>query len=700
MAGNESADSGGVAVTIDTVAPGVPEAPTLPADSDSGISQGDGITNEARPTFEVSVGPDYFRFYRDGEQISGDYDSGPTYTPAEQSDDSYTYTVRAVDAAGNESGDSGGVGVTIDTAAPGAPEAPVLEADSDSGVLDDDGITNDETPTFEVTVGSDYFRFYRDGGQISGNYESGGSYTAAVQSDDSYTYTVRAVDAAGNESGDSGGVGVTIDTAAPGAPEAPVLEADSDSGVLDDDGITNDETPTFEVTVGSDYFRFYRDGGQISGDYESGPTYTADGQADGEDIAYTVRAVDVAGNESADSGPATVTIDTQCPEVEEDGFARLGQDGNPWQWYPTKYFGISITFSEDVSATVDGQEPQHFHLYNLCAEEPLSLEGVEFSYDPVTNTDTWVFGEDGWDMDPAWYRVTVGAAGVTDVAGNLLDGDSNGTGGDDYGYGQGDDPTNILLRPLGGDVNLDGEVDRDDFAIIEENWGSTDATWPEGDLNLNTVVDFYDYLLWKATVSRSLGCDMIAPWVTLFERLGPDGDPWEWRPTELYQIRITFSEDVSPYLDAGDLLLYNQSTQEYVSLDGVEFTYDSETDTATWDFGGQALPAGWYLVTIDAGGVTDLAGNPLDGNADGTEGDDYEYGDDAGTEDEMLLPILGDLDLDGDVDWDDLMTLLASYECPVLPEEAWENGDIDYSLFVDSDDLSTLLASYNLSLPR
>lgn len=90
---------------------------------------------------------------------------------------------------------------------------PDLQATSDTGTSSDDNITADNTPTFDVSVpvGS-YFRFYRDGVRISGNYEAGTTYTTALQQDGTCYYTIAVVDAAGNVSSQSPPIAVAIDT--------------------------------------------------------------------------------------------------------------------------------------------------------------------------------------------------------------------------------------------------------------------------------------------------------------------------------------------------------------------------------------------------------------------------------------------------------------------------------------------------------
>jgi parallel beta-helix repeat protein len=310
VAGNMAAPSPWLAVTIDTKSPAAPVAPDLQAASDSGISDTDDITNVKTPVFTVAGVP-YFRFSRNGTQISGNYESGTSYTTTAQSDG--TYTVVAVDAAGNVSAPSATLSVTIDTVAPGKPGAPDLQSASDSGRSSTDNNTNLTTPTFTVAA-APYFRFFRNGVQISGNYETGSLYTTPVQTDGTYTYTVAAVDAAGNVSTASSSLSVTIDTVAPAAPSAPDLQATSDSGISNTDSLTSAKNLVFSLTGGTPYFRFYRGDTRLSGSYATGSTYTATSQPDGT-WSYGLSAIDVAGNESAQS-LLSVTIDTAAPSSQ------------------------------------------------------------------------------------------------------------------------------------------------------------------------------------------------------------------------------------------------------------------------------------------------------------------------------------------------------------------------------------------------
>jgi uncharacterized delta-60 repeat protein len=192
---------------------------SLPASSDSGVSNVDHITNLTTPQFAVPALPIgiYYHVFRNGTPISNPYESGATYTASPQSDGTWDYAYVAVDAAGNESALSTPLTVTIDTTAPAAPTAPDLDASADTGGNSADDLTSATSLAFNV-AGSPYFRLYRNGSLASGPYESGAAYALpAVQSPGVWSYALSAVDAAGNESTQSAPLKVTVLSAAPGS---------------------------------------------------------------------------------------------------------------------------------------------------------------------------------------------------------------------------------------------------------------------------------------------------------------------------------------------------------------------------------------------------------------------------------------------------------------------------------------------------
>ncbi|MEW6360387.1 MAG: Ig-like domain-containing protein [Planctomycetota bacterium] len=189
----------------------------LDPSDDTGLSNSDGITSNAQPTYLVTVnkgGTIRIDWNGDGSDdvISAVVRGGTyQYSPdAPFSDGSYAVDLEFTDGADETV--SAGCPTTIDTQAPAAPLAPDLDAASDTGLVDDDNITGDLTPTFHVAGSGPYVRIYRDGSLCSGPWETD-PVTLSVQSFGAHCYTARAVDAAGNESGDSPDLIVTIDRA-------------------------------------------------------------------------------------------------------------------------------------------------------------------------------------------------------------------------------------------------------------------------------------------------------------------------------------------------------------------------------------------------------------------------------------------------------------------------------------------------------
>ena len=364
-----------------------PAAPGLQAASDSGAGNSDRLTADNTPTFDVTGAP-YFRVYRDGQLVSDPLAAGTSFTSAALADGTYSFTVSAVDAGGNETPQSDPTTVTIDTlppaAVPAAPNvtqaggtgygfsvtyfdpgavdaaslgggnvvvsgpggfsqaatlvsvdapgngsprtatyritppggvwsaaadgtytlsagalpardlagnvipaaralgtfavaadslcAPVLLAATDSGTSNSDRITNfnNASPAkalrFSVVgaVPGALVALYADGNPIGSatapnapaGSPPGTTVTVTVPTDGvtvlpdgTHNFTARQRPAGGDYSADSPALQVTILTATPAAPAAPVLEAASDSGFSHGDGLTNQAAPTFDVAA-------------------------------------------------------------------------------------------------------------------------------------------------------------------------------------------------------------------------------------------------------------------------------------------------------------------------------------------------------------------------------------------------------------------------------------------------------------------
>jgi hypothetical protein len=315
-AGNVSAASSVLAVTVDTVAPSAPTISTY--SSDSGIA-GDGITNDNTLTVIGAATAGSTVSIYDGATLLGSAiangTGGWSFTTGALADATHSFTARASDAAGNASAASAALSVTIDTVAPGAPA--IVSFSTDSGTVGD-RITNDNTLTLTGTAAASSTLSIYDGATLLGTTASNGagawSFTTGVLSDATHSLTATATDSAANVSAASAALTVTIDTVAPGAPT--ISSYSTDSAVVGD-GITNDNTLTLVGTAAAGSAISVYDGATLLGTAAANGagawTFTTGALADGAH-SLTATASDVAGN-SAMSGALAVTIDTAAPGV-------------------------------------------------------------------------------------------------------------------------------------------------------------------------------------------------------------------------------------------------------------------------------------------------------------------------------------------------------------------------------------------------
>ncbi|MBD2091003.1 DUF4347 domain-containing protein [Microcoleus sp. FACHB-1515] len=229
-AGNQSTRSPEVEVTLDLTTPTPPAAPDLIADSDTGRSSTDNITNDATPTFTGTGGAigDTVKLYTadsSGNRIeigsSTVSSSGWTVTASSTlTERIHPITATFIDRAGNESNLSNVFNLDLRTTAPVAPSvAPSLSVLSDRGISDVDGITTDTTPTFSGTgTASSTVQVLADAtvlGQAIVNSQGRWIFTpTAPLADGSYSISFQTLDVAGNASAASPATAIVIDTQA------------------------------------------------------------------------------------------------------------------------------------------------------------------------------------------------------------------------------------------------------------------------------------------------------------------------------------------------------------------------------------------------------------------------------------------------------------------------------------------------------
>ena len=327
-------------IVVDTTPPAVLAAPVLESPSDSGRFNNDDDTNITDPIFDVSgVEPEAeLQLFRNGTLVQTLFDVAPVGVNAVvaiqdpgpvKPDGTYTYTVLQTDVAANAAlARSPGLMVTIDTTPPVTPNAPALEASSNTGVIPGDNDTSDNKPVFDVSVVNESWEtveLLRNGSVVNTiplGVAPPANGIVAIQDpgpvpDGVYSYTTILIDVAGNASVASAGTTVTIDTTAPAAPAAPVLDPASDSGVLGDD-ITNVTSPFFDVSniEVNGTVELFRGGVLVNTlNVTAGGTIKIQdpGPVAAGVYVYTAEQIDLADNKSVMSAGVTITIITAAP---------------------------------------------------------------------------------------------------------------------------------------------------------------------------------------------------------------------------------------------------------------------------------------------------------------------------------------------------------------------------------------------------
>ena len=156
---------------------------------------------------------------------------------------------------------------------------------------------------------------------------------------------------------------------------------------------------------------------------------------------------------------------------------------------------------------------------------------------------------------------------------------------------------------------------------------------------------------------------------------------------ELDTLEFTFNEQVN--VAADDLYLYNDSAGgTQVDLSAVTFNYDAASSTGTWDLSGvTGITPGSYSAVLDGTSITDMTSLLLDGDGDGTGGDDYSHN--------VVVAIAGDANLDLKIDVADFNTLVLNFDPSGSSSgNVWSKGNFDGDGDIDITDFTTLVLNF------
>lgn len=365
--------------TPDTSAPSAPGTPTF-----SNVAMNSAIANwtAANDNVEV-VGYDYRLGSGNWEALGNVSSVGLTGLSAATS---YTFQVRARDAANNVGPASSGNFTTTDTSAPTAPGGLTASAPSSTTV-------NLSWTASSDNVAVTGYKIFRSGTQIGTSSTT--SYADNTTSGrTTYSYTVSAYDAAGNNSPQASAVSITTpDTIAPGTPTGLTAAAASPTQVnLSWNGVGD--------TGGSGLagYRIYRNGSHIHS--TTGTTYSDTGVAAGTAYSYTVAAYDNAGNVSGQSNAASVT--TPVP-------LQATINRTSWSWL--YQVGQGHTISSNAVVTASGGAGGYTYSW-----QRVSGDTVATALNPTSNSTGWTRSVPQYHQD----YTSVWRCQVTDSAGNTV----------------------------------------------------------------------------------------------------------------------------------------------------------------------------------------------------------------------------------------------------------------------------------------
>ncbi len=333
-AGNNSAASPAITITVDTTAPeGVKDvAFSDDVGSITGSLGNNGVTDDSKPIISGTADANStIAVFDNGVEIgtaTSDSDGKWSFIPETAlNDGEHTFTFVVTDPLGRISEESAATTLIVDTAAPATATAISVSDDVEggkSGPLINGDITNDNQPTIsgEAEAGSTITLYDGDTviGQVTADAEGKWRFTPETAlAEGEHTLTVKVSDAAGNTSAASSGITITIDSLAPASASDITLndDAGSSKGTLTDGSVTDDNKPTLSGKAEKGSTVTIYDGetaiGTTTADEQGQWQFTPDtALADGEH-SFTVKVTDTAGNTSPASSALTVTVDTLAP---------------------------------------------------------------------------------------------------------------------------------------------------------------------------------------------------------------------------------------------------------------------------------------------------------------------------------------------------------------------------------------------------
>ncbi|MFO1426697.1 MAG: Ig-like domain-containing protein [Steroidobacteraceae bacterium] len=504
VAGNVSANSPVVAITLDSLALSAPTIAMTEA-ADGFINDAEAVSGAGSPvvvtlptgaaandvvhvTLSRSGGGSTTidHTVTAGEALAGSLTvTIPTasFTP----DGSYSVTATITDSGGNTSAASSAVSFTLDRALPAAVSAPNLTTASDSGSSSTDNITSDTTPTFSGTGaanGATVTLYDTDGTTVLGTGTANGagswSVTTTALAAGNHTITARQADAAGNSSAASPSLTVTIDATGPSFGSAVSVNEGFASTTLSPVTLAATDNTTAQASLTVTGASFVSGSGFVAGDVTIGvaggvATVTrAAGAVDKNgSIVVAVTMTDLAGNATtqnvtinvasvndAPSGVNATLLTTQNTALVfgTGSFALTDAKDSPANTLASVIIdtlpvagqltlnGIAVTIGQEVSAA----EIAAGHLVYTPGLNGTGTGYASFTFQVRDNGGT---ANGGVDLDATPNTITIDVAAALTLGGFGANGGLIGTATTDASGGllaAGGDGTGVLTLSLDG----------------------------------------------------------------------------------------------------------------------------------------------------------------------------------------------------------------------------------------------------------
>jgi chitodextrinase len=302
-AANYSGVSSNSFTTVDTAAPSGPGTPTFSSITGSSATASWGAASD-------NVGVTGYEYsFNGGAWTAG---NSPVSLSGLANATTYSFAVRARDAAGNWSGASSNSFTTLDTQAPSAPGTPTFSSITGSSASASWGAASDNVGV----TGYEYS--FNGGGWTAGS--SPVSLTGLGNAT-TYSFAVRARDAAGNWSGASSNSFTTLDTTAPSAPGAPTFSSITGTSATASWGAASDN-------VGVTGYQYRLNSGSWVANAST--SVNLSGLSPATSYSVQVQARDAAGNWGGTSSnsfttPAAITISNRSVSTHMAAFTSTAQ---------------------------------------------------------------------------------------------------------------------------------------------------------------------------------------------------------------------------------------------------------------------------------------------------------------------------------------------------------------------------------------